>query len=266
MVDDEPQIPSVWVRPPRRATVAERKEQLSRERIVAEAVKLLDAEGLEALSMRTLGTRLGAGATSLYRHVASKDELIELVVDEVYAEVEIPEVTDPAGWRLAAHAAAHSLRQMGLRHVWSMAVLGQVGMTYLGPNVMRTTERGLRIYQAAGFSGQEANRVFSSVTAYVIGETAAEASWLSALARNGLDERDWMKILGPAHEQVVADGYAALTEVFQIPPDTNPREAREENFVYGLDLILDGVQTRLGAVRAGRMPGPSADVRPRPGT
>ena len=64
--------------------------------------------------MRSLGQRLGAGATSLYRHVANKDELIELVIDEVYGELEIPEVADPA--ELAAgpvQATAHSLRRRG---------------------------------------------------------------------------------------------------------------------------------------------------------
>jgi AcrR family transcriptional regulator len=254
MVDDGPQIASVWARP--RRGDGGRKEQLSRERIVAEAVRLLDAEGMEALSMRSLGTRLGAGATSLYRHVASKDELIELVVDEVYAEVDVPEIADPGGWRLAAHAAAHSLRQMGLRHMWAMGVLGQVGMTYLGPNVMSTTERALRIYQAAGFGPEEANRVFSTVTSYVVGETSAEAGWLSGLARNGLDERDWMTIMKPARDQVAEGGYTALSEAFQLSPDREPRRVREENFVYGLDLVLDGVQARLSALPAA----PTADA------
>src|SRR6478672_5502572 len=91
-----PPLTSVWTRPQRR-----QKEQLTRERIVAEAIRLLDEEGLEALSMRSLGQRLGAGATSLYRHVASKDELIELVADEVYGEMEVPTISDPAEWRQA---------------------------------------------------------------------------------------------------------------------------------------------------------------------
>lgn len=248
MVDDGPRIASVWARPQRPA--ADRKEQLSRERIVTEAVALLDALGLEALSMRSLGTRLGAGATSLYRHVASKDELIELVIDEVYAEVDIPRITDPAAWRLAAHGAAHSLRWMGLRHTWAMGVLGQVGITYLGPNVMDAAERGMAIYHAAGFSLLEANRVFSAVTAYVVGETAAEASWLSGLARNGLDEQDWMKILKPARDQLAEGGHPGLQEAFQLEPGSDPRQVRYDNFVYGLDLVLDGVQARLGAVLA----------------
>jgi len=80
-----PNLGSVWTRPqPQRR----QKEQLTRERIVAEALRLLDEEGMEALSMRSLGQRLGAGATSLYRHVASKDELIELVADAVYGEID----------------------------------------------------------------------------------------------------------------------------------------------------------------------------------
>lgn len=95
MPADKPPIPSVWARPrARRAQPA-----LSRERIVAEAVRLLDEEGMEALSMRGLAVRLGTAATSLYRHVANKDELIELVVDELYGELEVPDPVGATGWR-----------------------------------------------------------------------------------------------------------------------------------------------------------------------
>src|SRR5262249_13062286 len=148
-----PALTSVWTRPQRR-----QKEQLSRERIVAEAIALLDEEGMEALSMRALGQRLGAGATSLYRHVANKDELDEPVVDEVYGELDVPEAAFPGAWRVAMHITAHSLRQTGLRHMWLMNVLGQVGLNYLGPNVVDVTTRGLAIMTNAGFDMQEATR------------------------------------------------------------------------------------------------------------
>ncbi|MBO0515534.1 TetR/AcrR family transcriptional regulator, partial [Streptomyces beijiangensis] len=87
MSAEKKQVPSVWTRPQRRV-----REQpaLSRDQIVTEALALLDDAGIEALSMRKLGTRLNAGATSLYTHVANKDELIELVVDLVYGEIEVP--------------------------------------------------------------------------------------------------------------------------------------------------------------------------------
>jgi AcrR family transcriptional regulator len=239
-----PALSSVWTRPQRR-----QKEQLSRERIVAEAIVLLDEEGLEALSMRSLGQRLGAGATSLYRHVASKDELIELVVDEVYGELEVPAVTDPADWRQALVTVMHSLRGAGLRHTWMMGVLGQVGLNYLGPNVVDVTNRGLAILTAAGFEMREATRAMSTVSSYVVGVTSAEAGWLTALRRNGYDEREWLRAVGPQMAESV--GEAGLTEVFLEELKKDPEESRLENFNYGLDLMLDSLQTRLTAKLAG---------------
>src|SRR5690349_20267833 len=105
MMSAEDAALSIWTRPRRtgRASTA-----LSREQIVAEAVALLDEEGISALSMRKLGARLGSGATSIYWHVPSKDDLVELVLDEVYGEVAVPEIpasgdpTAPEAWRAAA--------------------------------------------------------------------------------------------------------------------------------------------------------------------
>ena len=235
-----PALNSVWTRPQRR-----QKEQLTRERIVAEAIALLDEEGIEALSMRTLGQRLGAGATSLYRHVASKDELIELVTDEVYGELDVPEITDPASWRLALHVNAHSLRQVGLRHMWLMNVLGQVGLNYLGPNVVSVTRRSLAILTTAGFDMHESARAMSTVSSYVIGITSAEAGWLSALRRQGMSEQEWYRVVGP--KMASAAGDAGLADIYLEELKNDPTETRLGNFVYGLDLILDSLEIRLAA-------------------
>ena len=111
---------------------------------------MLDAEGIEALSMRKLGARLNAGATSLYRHVATKDELMELAVDEVFAEMAIPPADSP-DWRAAVAEAARSFRATALRHPWLASVLGQAGLAYLGPNLMSFSERPAALFTAAGF-------------------------------------------------------------------------------------------------------------------
>src|ERR687893_1971585 len=94
----DPFTSSVWTRP-RRARGGQ--PALSREQIVRAAIEILDAEGAAGLSMRRLGTRLGSGATSLYWHVAHKDELLELAVDEVLGEVYVPEAGDTP-WRVGA--------------------------------------------------------------------------------------------------------------------------------------------------------------------
>ncbi|QEV19169.1 TetR/AcrR family transcriptional regulator [Streptomyces alboniger] len=230
--EQKSEIASVWTRPRRQ------REQLSREQIVGEAVRLLDADGLEALSMRKLGTRLDAGATSLYRHVANKDELIELVVDEVYGELAVPAATGPADWRDAAARSAYSLRAMILRHPWVASVLGQVGLIHLGPNVTRMSERMAAVYGAAGFPAEETEQALSTVISYVIGMATSEAAYLSLIARSGRTEREFAASLRGS-EQGSGE---------REPGDEDPARAREETFDYGLQRVLDGLGVRLTAI------------------
>ncbi|MFD7338790.1 TetR/AcrR family transcriptional regulator [Streptomyces violascens] len=240
-IDEQQTIPSVWTRP------RGRREQpaLSREQIVAEAVQLLDSEGIDALSMRKLGTRLGAGATSLYRHVANKDELIELVVDEVYGEIDEPDTDRPAHWRDVTTLRAHSLRAMILKHPWIASVLGEVGVAYLGPNLMRLSDRMIATFEAAGFPLDESDHAVRTVFAYVTGMTTSEAAWLTMLARSGQTEQDWVERLWPAAEEA-AQSYPRLQKGYADKRGKDPRTSRDENFVYGLERILDGLEVRLG--------------------
>ncbi|MEV5891914.1 TetR/AcrR family transcriptional regulator [Nonomuraea fuscirosea] len=215
---------------------------------MSEAIQLLDTEGTDALSMRSLGNRLGAGATSLYRHVANKDELIELVVDEIYGEVRVP-AADPARWRAAVTESAHSLRSMVLRHPWAASVLGQVGLAYLGPNLMRQSERMLALFKAAGFAVDEAEQAMKLLIAYVIGMTTSEAAYLSVLARSGQNEQDWLESLRPTTEQALQD-YPLLRDGRAGEQSRDPEQIRAESFVYGVERILDGLETRLGRTPA----------------
>ncbi|WP_424644570.1 TetR/AcrR family transcriptional regulator [Embleya sp. AB8] len=238
MSADEKPIESVWTRPRRQ------REQLSREQIVAEAVRLLDADGLEALSMRRLGTRLDAGATSLYRHVANKDELIELVVDEVYGELEVPDIDDPTQWRAAMERCAYSLRAMMLSHPWVASVLGQVGLVQLGPNVIRLSERMLAVVERAGFEMSETDQAMSTILAYVIGMATSEAAFLSMIARSGRTEAEWMESLQPSAEAAMRD-HPRLQETQTALRGKDPEQVRDANFDYGLQRVLDGLAVRL---------------------
>jgi AcrR family transcriptional regulator len=235
------QIASVWTRPKRKRD----QPALSREQIVSEAVRILDGEGVDALSMRRLGTALNAGATSLYRHVANRDELIELVVDEVYGEITVPEVDDPAGWRAAAVVGAESVRAMILRHPWVASLLGAVGLSYLGPNVMRLNERMLALFEAAGFPAEDAEQGISAVVAYVVGMGTSEAAWLTTLVRSGRSEAEWAEELRPAVEEASQAYPRQRDRMAQHAPGVDPRKLRDEKFRYGLDRMLDGLETRL---------------------
>ncbi len=241
MAVDEKPIQSVWTRPRRKRD----QPALSQEQIVAEAIRLLDVEGVEALSMRRLGTALNAGATSLYRHVANRDELIELVVDEVYGEITVPEIGDPEKWREPAIVGAQSVRAMILRHPWIASLLGAVGLSYLGPNVMRLNERLLTLFEAAGFPGDEAEQAISAVVAYVIGVGTSEAAWLTTLAKSGRTEQEWAELLRPAVEEASQEYPHQRDRIAQYDAKVDPRKLRDEKFRYGLDRMLDGLQTRL---------------------
>ena len=203
MAGADPTVPAVWAR------TSPRREQpaLSRERIVAEAVCLLDQQGPEALSMRMLGRRLEVGATSMYRHVANKDELVELVADEVYTEVEVPDADGPGRWRSSVAAAARSLRAMVLRHPWVTARLGRARS---GPNLARASERMLDVLESGGFDRAEGRDAVSAVVAYVVGTVTSEAVWPPATVE-----------------------------------DAAP--VGEKTFEYGLERLLDGLAARPGA-------------------
>jgi AcrR family transcriptional regulator len=238
---EEP-VPSVWTRP--------RKEQqpgLTREQIVRAALELLDAEGMEQLSMRKLGARLDAGATSLYRHVNNKDELIELLVDVVYGEIEVPDVVGD-DWRAAAAATARSVRAMILRHPWIGSVLGQASF---GPNVLRLTEKMLAVLMAAGFDAAEADQAMNALLAYVIGVAVSETAYLAMLRRAGSVEESLATALRHAIWEKLGE-HPRVREGFEAIRDRDPRELRDENFEYGLQRVLDGLAARATTVRFGQ--------------
>jgi AcrR family transcriptional regulator len=231
--------PSVWTRKQPETD----QPALSRAAIVREAIAMLDADGIDALSMRKLGARLNAGATSLYRHVATKDELMEVAVDEVFGEIAVPAAGDGSGWRPAATGAAGSFRATALRHPWLASVLGQAGLAYLGPNLMSFSERLAALFAAAGFP--EPSRAIDALLSYVIGMSTTEAAWLTTVGRSGSTEADFIAGLMPAAQRAAADhDHLAVAYAAEVP---DPVALRDAKFAYGLDVVLDGLSLRLPA-------------------
>ncbi|MUN38169.1 TetR/AcrR family transcriptional regulator [Actinomadura litoris] len=224
---------SVWTRPPRT-----RREQptLTRDQIVDAALGLLDAEGLDGLSMRRLGTRLNSGATSVYWHVANKDELLELALDRVMAEVEVPAGD---GWRAAADGYAHSLRAMIHRHAWTVTLFGSRPM--IGPNATRVLDEVLTAFGSAGFTGFDLEYAWSAVVDYVIGAAGSEASWQRE--QHGTSAAEWVENLGPYLDRLDAerpDLAAHIRDIWM----KETRAVLEERFSFGLGCVLDGLESR----------------------
>ncbi|WP_440071020.1 TetR/AcrR family transcriptional regulator [Streptosporangium sp. OZ121] len=245
---------SVWTREQRTA----KSPTLSRAQIVRAAMELLDAEGLDALSMRRLGARLGSGTTSVYWHVANKDELLELVLDEVYGEFTVLNVQETT-WRNAASSFAYGIRQALFRHPWVISFIGTTPA--IGPNAMRMMSGLVATFDHAGFRGLDQDYAASTLMAYVLGITAPELSWRSMLDRTGLTSNELNESIQPMVEKAAADHpelAARYAEFRCMDVDTT----RALNFDFGLTCLLDGLEARLNRAASP----PASRGRPEPGT
>ncbi|HEU5025794.1 MAG TPA: TetR/AcrR family transcriptional regulator C-terminal domain-containing protein [Spirillospora sp.] len=226
---------SVWVRP-RRA----KREQptLTRDQIVDAALDLLDAEGLDGLSMRRLGTRLNSGATSVYWHVANKDELLELALDRVMGEVRVPG-PDAGGWRAAVAGYARDLRAMIHRHPWTVPLFGAQPM--IGPNATRVLDEVIGAFDGAGLTGMALDNAMSLIADYVIGAAGSEASWQGA--HGTATGEDWLRALGPYLAEI-AERHPRLTAHIREVWVRDTADVVAERFDYGLSCVLDGIEAR----------------------
>jgi AcrR family transcriptional regulator len=206
---------------------------LSRDRVLAAAVALADEGGFAHLTMRKLAKELGVEAMSLYNHVASKDDLLDGMIDIVFGEIEIPSADDD--WKAALRKRAVSTREALARHRWAIGRME--GTTTHGPANLRLHDAVLGCLRAAGFSVEMAVHAYSVQDAYIYGFALQErdmspetASDFAAVAERQLDE--YAAVLGDyPHLVEVVGGYVA-------------REGYDyaSEFVFGLDLILDGLE------------------------
>lgn len=226
------------------------RSTLDRDQIVRAAIGLLDDEGIDRLSMRNLAARLGSGTATLYWHVANRDELIQLVVNELYGEIELPEVDESGDWQTAMRRLAHEMRAAILRHPWTVGVLDHLVGDSFGPNVVQLTERLLVLFEQAGFELREAERAMNTVAAYVMGIATTEAAWRATAYTSGQDQE-------ARAEEVQRLAYEAtehaprFRELLGHYEDVDVDDMTDQDFAYGLERVLDGLQARLDVLGRG---------------
>ncbi|UOX90248.1 TetR/AcrR family transcriptional regulator [Amycolatopsis sp. FBCC-B4732] len=222
----------VWERPepPDRPVPA----PLSRELIVRAAVRLADADGLVAVSLRKVAAELDVGPMRLYGYIATKEELLDLMADAVHGGIR------PAGdgWREVLLSLAEATRQAVRRHEWFADLIG--GRPALGPNALAKGEAVVAALD--GVSVDDVMPVVSAVDAYVIGAVRRETAERRAERSSGMDREQWQRSYGPYLQRTLATGrYPALSTVIH---DAVHLDA-DETFRLGLDFLLDGIEARL---------------------
>jgi AcrR family transcriptional regulator len=226
---------SIWIRT---RAAAPARETLTREQIVQAAMETLDAEGLAGLSMRKLAAKLGSGATSLYWHVPTKDDLIDLLIDETYGEVDVPEA-ELAGWRSGAMLFAHSLRAMILRHPWLPEVV--YTRPSIGPNATAMGSRGLVLFRAGGFADRDV--AMGSIISYVFGTANAEVAVRTSIEKSGQTTEEWVRDVLDLARVATADD-AEMQESLRRRSNRDLATMHNEAFVFGHDCLLDGLESR----------------------
>lgn len=239
MSPDLPEPP--WRTPAKEAT----HRTLSRETIVRAAMNVLRSEGIEGISMRRVAAVLGTGPASLYAHVANKEELLELLFDEVVAEVPIP-VPDPARWREQVTALWSDSRNALLRY----RDIGQValGSFPAGPNSLRVSEAAMALLRAGGVPDQAVAWAVDIVGLYIA------ASAIEGTPDRKHEPEEGRDPVAPRQEQLrkylaslPADRFPNLAAL--LPFLTTGGE--EERFRFGLDLLVRGLAA-LAAEAEGR--------------
>jgi AcrR family transcriptional regulator len=191
-----------------------RADGLTIERIIETAIAIVDAEGLDAFTVRRLADELETGSASLYRHVASRDELLVLMVDHVLGEIELP--ADELPGRAKVEQLSWELRRVLIDHKNLLPALTATPL--LGPNAMRGAANGLENLLDAGFAAPAAVPAYLALIDYVLGTVYFDTS--SA----GLP----------------AAGYPTLRvhEADFVPPPV------DDVFAFGITTFLDGLETR----------------------
>lgn len=216
-------------RSPRRA-----RTRLSRERVLHAAVELADESGIESVTMRTLARRLGVEAMSLYNHVANKEDILDGIVEVVIAEIELP--AEGERWKPAMRRRAISTRAMCSRHPWAI-VLMQSRST-VGPAAMRYYDEVIGCMRNAGFSISMTAHAFSAIDSYVFGFALQEQNLPFET------QEDVSAIAGNIFEGFPVEEYPHFTE-FITEHALQPGYDYGEEFEYGLDVVLDGLERAL---------------------
>jgi AcrR family transcriptional regulator len=215
-----------------------RREPLTRQRVVQSALHIMDTEGLEAVTMRRIGRELGVEAMSLYNHVRDKEDILDSICEEVVGEFEAPTAD---GWAEAARAAAFEYRRLLLAHPNVLTLMTERKRPFTSLNALRVYEYALEVFRSAGLTEVDAIQAFHSFGSYILGAVTMELGLMVGSPNEGED----------AHREM-----ARLVASAELPrlQESLPHMVNcdlDEQFAFGLELLVDGIRARAsGAVGA----------------
>jgi AcrR family transcriptional regulator len=224
-------------RPPRPATRREpprRRTAITAEAIVSAAIEVLDEAGVEGLTMRRVAERIGTGPASLYAHVSSKEELLELVFDELVGQVPLPE-PDAAHWREQVIEILTGFRAVLLGH--RDAALAGLGRVPTSPKVLAAMEVLTTIMQLGGLSDYVIALGIDQLTLYVSAGVVEDG----VFSRSGMTAHDIEQYYEQIHDYYMALPAALYPTLVRVAADMTDHDG-DERFRFGLEALLAGYE------------------------
>jgi AcrR family transcriptional regulator len=224
--------PPWWRTPKRRARP---REPLSREAIVEAAIRILDAEGVDGLTIRRLGEELGTGSATLYWHIAGKDELVELVYDRIMGEIELPE-PDPSRWQEQGKELARAAFRVMRSH--NDAVRLSLGRIPVGPNMLRIMEWSLALLRGAGVPDELA-AYFGDLLGRYLDASVLEETMSHVPGDPGASEAERFEALRGYFAGLPVDRFPNLSASARTGAIFTG--SADERFELGLDILIRGL-------------------------
>jgi AcrR family transcriptional regulator len=217
--------------PPKAKASNDTRMPLSRATVLQAAIAFADRHGIDSLSMRKLGETVGVEAMSLYNHVANKSDLLDGMIDAVFGEIDMP--ADATDWKAALRQRGISAREVLSRHRWAIGLMES--RTTPGPATLRHHDAVIGTLRRSGFSVELAAHAFSVLDSHLYGFALQEATLPFESGEQTAELAQ--EILAVAS----AEDYPHLTEM-AVEHVMQPGYDYSDEFTYGLDLILDGLE------------------------
>lgn len=218
------------------ADVVSSRASLTRERVIGAAVRLADAIGVDALTIRKLAVELDVKPMTIYHHVPNKEAIIDGMVDVVFSEIDLPP-TD-VNWKQSIRQRAASARRVLARHPWAAPLMES--RTSPGPATLRHHDAVLGCLRSAGFSLEMTAHAYAVIDAFIYGFALQEASLPATAGDEIVDLAQAVSAAMPAGE------YPHLVE-FTAGHVLRPGYDFGDEFDFGIDLVLDGLEAALAA-------------------
>ena len=228
---------SIETREVPRAEAEPARRPLTRERILHVGLHLIDAQGLEAFTMRKLASELGVDPMSMYRHFENKEALLDGVADVLWAEVKLPE--SETGWEALLRSFATSLRALAQTHPHAYVLLCRTQSLSLA--LLRLCDVALEQLQQAGFTQRRAMEILCTVSSYAMGFAMVELSALAPVpSERGTEELTDIGRLTQLMRRLPRETPAHLVEVACVLTGCD----MDAQFTFGLDLMLTSLKSR----------------------